>query len=128
LTLIDSRRRIVYVSFEEVSQPQWMQKNAEIHTVSGLMTFEERRANSLHGSAVFLRAMGSIMKDVQRALTPASMFPGVSWVTETDPKTAVVIIDCITTVFLELSMDPVHFLGSLLSLQRSYSMPVTSDL
>jgi hypothetical protein len=34
-----------------------------------------------------------------------------------EPQSSVVMIDCITPVFLESSMDPIQFLGSLLSLQ-----------
>jgi len=118
LMLIGSRRRVVYVSFEEVSLPQWVQKNVEIQAVSGVATLDERQAILTHGAAAFLRAMVNILKDVQRALLPTGTSLVIYWVTEADPKTAVVIIDCITPVFLELSMDPIHFLGSLLSLQR----------
>lgn len=117
----DSRRKIVYVSFEEVSLPLWVQKNVEIQKVFGLTTLEERQTTSSHGSTVFLRGMGNIIKDVQRAMSPASMFHSESFLIGIEPNNAVVIIDCITPVFLELSMDPIHFLGSLLSLQRTFS-------
>ena len=108
----------MYISFEEALQPVWAQKNTDIRTVSGLTTLEDRQATSPHGSTTFLRGMGLILKDVQRAMSPASTVSAFLLLTETEPKTAVVIIDCITPVFLELSMDPIHFLGSLLSLQR----------
>jgi len=54
LMLISSRRRVVYVSFEEVSLPQWVQKNVEIQTVSGVATLDERQAILTHGAAAFL--------------------------------------------------------------------------
>jgi elongator complex protein 5 len=43
-------------------------------------------------------------------------------------QNCVVIIDSITPFFLEPSLDPIHFLGSLLSLQRMSSKPPTTPV
>ena len=45
------------------------------------------------------------------------------FLTSSEPQTSLVIIDCITPVFREPSLDPIHFLGSVLSLQRTAYYP-----
>jgi len=113
------KRTVVYVAFEEPTGPAWMTQISNIQTVRGLKPLNERLANSPHGPKSGLRPLSAILKDIQGSLSASTPYSRIFALTATESQTSLVIIDCITPVFREPSLDPIHFLGSVLSLQRT---------
>ena len=107
----------MYVTFEDTAGPSWVKKSTDTLIVCGLKTLEERSASSSHGSKTGLRSTSLILKDIQLSLSSSDRLR-MSKLMLSEPQNSIVMIDCITPVFLEPAMDPIHFLGSLLSLQR----------
>jgi len=96
-----------------------MTQISNIQTVRGLKPLNERLANSPHGPKSGLRPLSAILKDIQGSLSASAPYSRIFALTATESQTSLVIIDCITPVFREPSLDPIHFLGSVLSLQRT---------
>jgi hypothetical protein len=117
----------VYVAFEDTAGASRVKKSADTLVISGLKTIEERTASSSRGLKLGLRSMSLVLKDIQQSMLSSDHLR-TSGLIFLDPQTSIVIIDCITPVFLEPAMDPIHFLGSLLSLQRSFPPMPTSNV
>ena len=122
-----SRRKAVYVTFEDTTGPSWVKKSTDALVVCGLKTLEERTTSSSHGSKAGLRSMSLILKDIQQSLSLSDRLETFGLMLS-EPQNSIVVIDCITPVFLEPAIDPIHFLGSLLSLQRIPPSKSTSNL
>ena len=55
--------------------------------------------------------MSLILKDIQQSMSSSDHLR-TSGLMCLEPQNSIIIIDCITPVFLEPAMDPIHFLGS----------------
>ena len=113
----------MYVTFEDSKSPAWVTQNTNIQTVRGLKSLEERLAKSPHGPMGDFWPFSAILKDIQGlALSKYAVFQ--VFLTSSEPQTSLVIIRVtFTPVFREPSLDPIHFLGSVLSLQRTAYYP-----
>lgn len=120
--IANRHRKVVYVTFESSRGPFWVRKNTNTSVVCGFKPPEERTAAGSHGLKTRIQSMSVIMKEIQQLLSSSNAhFQRIHVLTLLELQSSIVIIDCITPVFLEQSMDPIHFLRSILSLQRTQS-------
>ena len=113
----------MFVVFEEISGFLPVQKIPNVDLVHGLNAIDAH-SNPPNGWGE-LRPIPVLLQDIRRRISSSAskrlVMASHSYRVETTD--VVVVIDCITHLFLEPLVDPVHFLGPLLSLQRKNKDP-----
>jgi hypothetical protein len=63
--------------------------------------------------------MSTILNEIQKSLPTRTILLNHSNPIATEAKDAIIIIDCLTPLFLEKSMHPIQLLSALTNLQRN---------
>ena len=104
------------MGFEETFLRPTLPHSGLIQFVRGQVALGQQR-HEKGRCASPLRSMGAILQDIKKLVASGKSSTIIQLIL--GAKDFVVVIDCITPVFLQPAADPVRFLGALLSLQRS---------